>query len=49
MGEGVDKELKFEHKNKWYVHNPESAQEGETHKVLWDFTIQQITKYQTDN
>ena len=26
--------------NKWYMHNPESVQENEMHKILWDFEIQ---------
>ena len=26
--------------NKWYLHNPESVQENETQKLLWDFEIQ---------
>ena len=26
--------------NKWYMLNPESVQENETHKLLWDFEIQ---------
>ena len=26
--------------NKWYMHNPESILENETHKILWDFEIQ---------
>ena len=32
--------LKFDHKNKWYVNNPESVLENETHKLPWDFEIQ---------
>ena len=34
------KKLKFDHSNKWYVHNPESVFEKEMHKVLSDFEIQ---------
>ena len=34
------KKFKFDHMNKWYMHNPESVQENETHKLLWDFEIQ---------
>ena len=34
------KKLKFDHTNKWYLHNPEFVQENETHKLLWDFEIQ---------
>ena len=26
--------------NKWQMHNPESVQENETHKLQWDFDIQ---------
>ena len=31
------KKLKFDHPNKWYIHNPESVMDDETHKRLWDF------------
>ena len=31
------KRLKFDHINKWYMLKPESVQEKETHKILWDF------------
>ena len=34
------KKLKFDHTNKWYMHNPESVLEHETHKLLWDFDTQ---------
>ena len=34
------KKFKFDHTNKWYMHNPESFLEKETHKLLWDFEIQ---------
>ena len=37
---GMYKKLKFDHTNKWYMHNPEPVQENATHKVLWDFEIQ---------
>ena len=33
------KKLKFDHMNKWYMHNPESVLENETHLLLWDFEI----------
>ena len=33
------KKLKFDHKNKWYMHNKESVLENETLKTLWDFEI----------
>ena len=38
------KKLKFDHTDKWYLHNIESVLENETHKLLWDFQIQ--TGYQ---
>ena len=34
------KQLKFENTTKWHMHKPESAQENETHRILWDFQIQ---------
>ena len=34
------KKLKFDHTNKWYMQNPESVQENETHELFWDFDIQ---------
>ena len=34
------KKLKFDHTNKWYMHNPECVLENETQKCLWDFDIQ---------
>ena len=34
------KKLKFDHTNKWYMHNLESVLENETHKLFWDFQIQ---------
>ena len=33
------KKLKFDHTNKWYMHNPESVLNNETQKLLWDFAI----------
>ena len=30
---------KFDHTNKWYMHNPGSVLENYTHKLLWDFEI----------
>ena len=36
------KKLKFDHMNKWYMHNPESVLENETHKLFWDFRKKQI-------
>ena len=34
------KQLKFYHTNKWYVQNPISVLDNDTHKLLWDFEIQ---------
>ena len=34
------KKFKFDHANKWYMHNPAPVQENDTHKLLWDFYIQ---------
>ena len=34
------KKFKFDYTNKWYMHNPESFLENETHKIFWDFEIQ---------
>ena len=33
------KNFKFDHTNKWYMHNPALALENDTHKLLWDFDI----------
>ena len=32
--------LKFDHTNKWFMHNLERVLENETHKILWDSAIQ---------
>ena len=34
------KKFKFDHNNKWYMHNPKPVLENETHKLLLDFNIQ---------
>ena len=34
------KKLKFDHTNKWYMHNSASVQEKDKHKHLWNFDIQ---------
>ena len=34
------KKLKFDHTNKWYMHNPAPVLENDTHKLLWNFDIQ---------
>ena len=31
------KKFKFDHTNKWYLHNPGVVLENDTHKLLWDF------------
>ncbi len=33
------KKFKFDHTNKWYMHNPATVLENDTHKFLWDFDI----------
>ena len=43
--------FKFDNTNKWYMHNPASVLENETHKLQWDFNIQrdhQISARQSD-
>ena len=32
--------FQFDHTNKWYMHNPASILENDTHKFLWDLDIQ---------
>ena len=34
------KKFKFDHADKWYIHNPAPVIENDTHKNLWDFDIQ---------
>ena len=34
------KKMKFDHINKWYMHNPTYVQDNETQKFLWGFDIQ---------
>ena len=34
------KKSKFDHANKWCMHNTEPVLENDTHKLLWDFDIQ---------
>ena len=36
----ICKKFKFDHTNKWYMHNPAPVLENDTHKLLWDFNIQ---------
>ena len=33
------KKFKFDQMNKWYMHNPASVLENDTHKLLWNFDI----------
>ena len=33
------KKFKFDHTNKWYIHNPAPVLENDTHKLLLDFDI----------
>ena len=34
------KKFKFDHANKWYMHNPAPVLENDSHKLLWDFDIE---------
>ena len=34
------KNVKFDYTKKWYMHNSESVQKKEMHKVFWDFEMQ---------
>ena len=34
------KKFKFDHTNKWYMHNPAPVQENATHKLRGDFNLQ---------
>ena len=34
------KRFKFPRTNKWYMHNPASVLENDTHKLLWNFDVQ---------
>ena len=36
------KKFKFDHTNKWYMHNPAPVLENDTHKVLWDLNIRTV-------
>ena len=33
------KKFKFDHTNKWYMHNLVTVLENDTHKLLWDLDI----------
>ena len=37
--EELSKKLKFNHTNKWYIHNSKSVHENHTHRFLWDFEV----------
>ena len=43
VGNGIHwkmrKKFKFDHANKWYMHNPAPVLENDTQKLLWDFDI----------
>ena len=34
------RKFQFHHTNKWYMHNPAPFLENDSHKLLWDFSIQ---------
>ena len=34
------RKFQVDHTNKWYMHNPASVLENDSHKLLWDFNIQ---------
>ena len=36
------KKFKFDHANKWYIHNPAQVLENDTHKLLWEFDVQTV-------
>ena len=44
VGKGIHwemcKKFKFDHTNKWYMHNQAPILENDMHKLLWDFNIQ---------
>ena len=33
------KKFKYDHTNKWYMHNPAAVLENDTHKLRWEFDI----------
>ena len=35
----ICKKFKFDHTNKWYIHNQAPVQENCTHELLWDFDV----------
>ena len=36
----ICRKFKFDHTNKWYMHNPAPVLENDSHKLLWVFNIQ---------
>ena len=36
------KKFKFDHANKWYMHNPAPVLKNDTHKLLWDFVLSPV-------
>ncbi len=42
------KKFKFDHTNKWYMHNPAPVLENDMHKLLWDFDIHLIPARRPD-
>ena len=34
------RKFQFDHTNKWYMHNPAPVLENDSHKLLWDISIQ---------
>ena len=34
------RKFQFDHTNKWHMHNPAPVLENDSHKLLWDFNIQ---------
>ena len=36
----LSRKCKFEARDKWYEHEPETVLENEGYKILWDFSIQ---------
>ena len=34
------KKFKFDHTNKYYIHNPAPVLENDSHKLLWEFDVQ---------
>ena len=36
----ICRKFKFDHTNKWYMHNPAPVLDNDTHKLLWDFNVQ---------